>query len=441
MICLFLRCFIVFGSILFSAEDLTWGDAQVQVIHFPCQGPPSYAAFRDDLVVQYPAPLDKGCILNDALREQVLAGYLLKFFVDEKSLCDDVFFKPGVYECMCKREPFFSEELRVLFRMISGVLHAKSHAGLTQNPLGLSMTSQDVDCWIYPEGCTRKWRVIRAKKVQKDCMRDTVCIVFKGREFALEGTLSVGASEADACAERRLLHLKRLHEWHKTHNPAPVRGVVPSDLYKKSAVCQFFVKSLNRDNDLNIICAGEPNKIIGLQSKDISVPCILSHGAIKGKFSGKMSLFNFVKQSFLHGYVPTQSSHHHIDTKLVMQPHVRSVVCHTQAFTAPTLQKALMLCKQLPHGAWVADVLDRLNPEKHTYLWTVVDDEQFLRKFLLKEGCAEVPSGIVFCLMRGETAVLQGVSAPKTHNVVGAESLWSFWVKNTLLQKGFKPIS
>ena len=418
---LFLGFFVMTAEYLCASAGLMWDCADVHVLHFPCVGKTAYAAFNKEK--------GKAEDLYEGLREQILAGYRLCDGVVPKDLCSEIFFQPGVYECLAVRTPFLSTELQKIFLEMSQVLSTGKHSVCAKNTDWKDMQAQDVVGCVYPQGYTREWSCVDAQNVLQSLPDGRVCVVLKGADLALEGRLCLQKTCGDIKPHvHSLLRLKRAL---KQRAPSPQRS-----LRATSAVENFFALCKNQKHDIAFIFYPQKDKTIAcFQGQRIWVHPLLRSDGVERAVS--MSMTQFVQKNFLQGFALKYSERKTVDTDLLMTPQVRKVACFHRAFESEMLQGGFQFLKKYVRGASPGHSLLRsLDPNCQKWLWMVIEDEEFLHRLLdTKAPPAPIPAGVIFCLVRGETAVLQGVPWPFVSRLEETEdSLWVSWARSVLAQ-------
>ena len=441
----------VMGCVLFSAEE-SGKSSGVQIVHYPPGGKdPFYAIFMDDEEVVYQdASGPKTQNLCAALKECMLAGYRLYADIGEKAISDDRIFQTGVRELVSYSEPFYLGELRSLFTGIATLVDRGCQV-LKYPGRGQKMGPGYIAKWIYPKGFTRVWTMVGVGQMKKPVKYDRVSIICKGEEFALDGRLQkCGDTEDGGPPEGSLLLLKRRLDRH-----APKVEVPPSPT-------EQFLNNVNPTGRAGCILwrrkESQHPGVLFLSDKNMcmyprGVHFTFRHPELPDTFTIPISVRDFWQKSGIwFGYVFKHPAPRFVDFAVVGSGPIRGVVCYTQDFVSEELQESFVhtledfaetVGKESKKGAQdIWDEAQYLSPQNQKLLWTVIEDEIFLQKFLAATRAADeatleemLPQGGVLCIMREDQACLRGIPVPTGYAEKPKESLREAWVKRVLTEK------
>ena len=394
----------------------------------PCNVRPSYVALSKTRRGSSCAKKS----LYEELKELMLAGYRLYPDIKEKAICSDAFLQEGVRELISRSEPFYSGELRCLFAKVEQIVGDKKSLIFRDPGRCQQMEPGYITEWAYPEGLTRVWTVVEAKHVKKVSLYDRMCIFLKGERFALEGRLHDRDAVDGGPPDRSLLFLKRRGALEKPSRPLASQRVSAVESLLEGVPYNVAILVHKGAEQLAAFC---PTSVI-------SMGFSLDYDGTS-RFV-RMACRRFLHWMFLKGYVLKYPACDFVDYSTVSTQQVRKVACHTRAFTSRIFQNALAgLGPQLGNtavgegsgfGVITPEDVDALDPERQKLLWTIVEDEGFVADLVRNKNLENITQGTVFCVIRGESAILQGVPVSKKHKVeTKGTTLWQCLSKNIVL--------
>ena len=423
----FLNFFLIVGGTLLSA-NLTLDTAEVEVRHYPLLMQPSSAAFAKTFtaVSKKSEDVSEEINLYDALKEQMLEGYRLFDNIQATCICDERFFQKGVREFIAQRQPFFSENLEYWLQVLGKLLQQGLSLPSPKTGIFGRMNAHYMQTRIYGRGQKRKWSLVEVENLQDRGIQERVCILLKGEPFALEGVVCAEDPGDDTHDARNLLALKRRYQ------SSPQKHLLREEPWERAAVARFFARKKKGKKNISIMFWQDRRRFC--LNIDGQARFSWKDAEYSDRTSVDMSLSALCEQAFLRGFVPkNRVQEDSADVPSIMHPRVRNVVCGHQAFTDERLHRVFgSLRDRLKPGLaeeWAIFYKD--NPD---FVWSIVDDEEFLDSILHKEHIPVTFCGHVFLFMRGESVALHGVPVPTTHDGIGSPySLWSYWAKS--LQK------
>ena len=427
----------------------TWGTADMQVVFFPRTSCVSHVFLEGKKIFVEEAScgrFKRKRSVYDVAREQVLAGYRFLREISEDARKDAALWEDGVREFICKREAFFSQDLRKCFQAIEEALLTGKHVVrvLTKCSWKHPLEARAIED-IYPEDKTRKWSVIAPQDVWTADSIGTVCLVFRKEIAVLRGSLCWKCEEKGESQEHSLLDYKRF-------NPLDGRSVcckkwfvtIPTALNLLDPNCVSLY-------DIGILCAfpNSPWRWGLFDGSDIAFQA--SYAWCRRFCCEQTTLTQAVRREFMRGFMLNYINDvcgrrfwnnalcAHKNVKVLNSPGVREVACEKRQFISKILGAVLHKLVTLwetpgvrAQGGSDYDVLHKKHVQElqepyMQFMWEVLDKKALQAKL---RSPAKVKT--VLLLVHGENVALSGTLISQCRNISAAGTLWEYAVRDLL---------